>query len=148
MNQMGKSEPRQYIISIRPEWIRLILSGEKIMEVRLSRPQGPVRDVVVWLYETKAGQGRGRIVGLAQIASIREWNVYRNPAKAAALAKLACMTVEQLEAYQRGHSRLAFWELADVRELTEAQAPTLKQLGAACPPQSWRSVKRGCEICL
>ena len=148
MEQKSKPERRQYIISIRPEWMRMILSGEKIMEVRLSRPKGNVRDAVLWLYETKAGEGRGRIVGRAQIAGIREWNVYRNPAKAEALAKLACLSVEQLESYQKGHNRLAFWELEDVRELTEDKAPTLRQLGAVCPPQSWRSVKRGCEVCV
>lgn len=99
-------EQRQYILSIRPQWMRRILSGEKCLEVRLSRPQRPVHDAVVWLYETKAGEGRGRIIGRALVSGIRQWNVYRNPAKAAACAKMSCMSVEQMENYQRGHKRV------------------------------------------
>lgn len=137
--------PRQYILSIRPQWMQLILSGKKVVEVRLTRPKGQ-KEALIWLYETKAGEGRGRIVGWARLASIREWNVYRHPAQAAAYAKLSCMTVDQMETYQRGHKRLCFWELEDVHMLTEADAPSLKQLGVVCPPQSWRSVKEGCEI--
>ena len=139
-------EQRQYILSIRPQWMRRILSGEKCLEVRLSRPQRPVHDAVVWLYETKAGEGRGRIIGRALVSGIRQWNVYRKPAKAAACAKMSCMSVEQMENYQRGHRCLCFWELTEVQELDEHSAPQLKQLGIVCPPQSWCSVRQGCEI--
>ena len=139
---------RQYILSVRPIWTDLILSGEKLAEVRLSRPTAKVDDAVVWLYETKAGDGRGRIVGWCRVTEIRSLNVYRNPAQRAVYAKLSCLSEENLENYQRGRERLYFWLIEEAHELTEEQAPTLRQLGAVCPPQSWRSVKEGCEICV
>ena len=49
--------PRQYILSIRPQWMRLILDGKKVVEVRLSRPKGQQDALERASLLSKVGQG-------------------------------------------------------------------------------------------
>lgn len=148
-DRAAEQQGRQYILSLRPQWMEKILRGEKLVDVRQTQPAGRTgEDTVVWLYETRKEGGRGRIVAWCRVPEIHSLNVYRNPAQKQAYARLSGMTEEALEEYQRGRRQLHFWVLEDVHELTEQEAPTLKALGAVCPPMSWRTVKRGCEIWL
>lgn len=67
------------ILSIRKEWARLILSGDKTLEIRktkpnycaftISRATYPLR---VFLYESKANGGRGMIVGWVDCEGVQE----------------------------------------------------------------------------
>lgn len=133
---------KQYLLSVRPGWVRLILNGDKLADVRLTRPREPVHeDTVVWLYETRRDGGRGRIVGRCRVPEIRSMNVYRDVFQRKAYARLCCLSEEQLEAYQTGHRFLYFWLIEEARELSEEDAPTLAELGVKCPPVSWCSVK-------
>lgn len=133
---------KQYVLSVRPGWARLILNGDKLADVRLTRPKEPVHeDTVVWLYETKRDGGRGRIVGRCRVPEIRGLNIYKDAARREAYARLSCLSGEQLEAYQTGHRFLYFWLIEEARELSEEETPTLAELGVKCPPVSWCSVK-------
>lgn len=137
--------PRQYILSLRPQWMELVTSGIKTVDVRRTAPALPAgKKATVWLYETKAGGGRGKIVARCTVDGIRQCNVFRRQEQAESWARLTCLSVEALEDYQRGRKYLRFWLLDDVELLDKA--PTLKQLGVTCPPQSWCTVKRVCEI--
>lgn len=50
------------MISIQPKWVELILSGEKTIEVRKTRPsiETPFR---VYIYCTKGYQANGKVIG-------------------------------------------------------------------------------------
>ena len=137
--------PRQYILSLRPQWMELVTSGIKTVDVRRTAPALPAgKKATVWLYETKAGGGRGKIVARCTVEGPEQEQPVSPQEQAESWARLTCLSVEALEDYQRGRKYLRFWLLDDVELLDKA--PTLKQLGVTCPPQSWCTVKRGCEI--
>ena len=65
------------LISIRPKWCELIASGEKVVEVRKTRPKNAILPLKCYIYETlgnersgnesftyvKKGNGRGKVIG-------------------------------------------------------------------------------------
>lgn len=53
------------LISLKPKWAKLILSGEKTIEVRRTVPRFEGVPFKIFLYETKSENGRGAVVGEA-----------------------------------------------------------------------------------
>ena len=50
------------LISIRPEWVKKIISGEKTVELRRNIPKMPT-PFRCFIYETKGGGGCGMVIG-------------------------------------------------------------------------------------
>ena len=79
------------LISIRAKWWKLILSGEKTVEIRKTAPAEidfPFRAIV---YVPKVG-----IVGLFDCEGIMRTNLYDS------LAERSCLTAEQISKYAGG----------------------------------------------
>lgn len=130
------------LISIRPSWCHLILSGQKFVELRKSSPKlAPVPcPFRVYLYETKLG--RGAIVGecicwLIEKAEQRSCSV--------AMVEGSCSTFDQIAAYAKSKPVYG-WYLAKVTEYKTPQP--LSDLGIQRAPQSWCYIKgaRYCEL--
>lgn len=134
----------ELVMSLRPEWVQEILSGRKTLEVRKSGPGSyeieraqPVR---VWMYETKAGGGRGAVVG--QFTCPKLFRVGRRRLagmeEGGEWARRSGLSKEELLGYLGQNAALCFFEV----EGAEACEPyPLRRLGLYCPPMSWGRVK-------
>ena len=52
----------QFILSVHPEWVKKILAGQKLYEVRRTGPHLLTGGATVWIYETTNHGGRGEVV--------------------------------------------------------------------------------------
>ena len=133
---------KEYIMSIRPEWVELIRSGNKLVDVRATAPN-PRRmsasdPATVWIYETKAGGGRGAVVGWFKCPAIRQSNMYREDRRRQA-SHMSCVNEEGLLAMQGKRAGLWLWEIDDPQWLDRPRA--LAEFGIKCPPMSWSGLK-------
>ena len=152
------------LISIRPKWCEKIISGEKTIEVRKTRPKmnPPFK---CYIYRSVQGSVIGefvcddifeRIVRVGAICEspkycICDWNMDCTPLDT--LLADACLTKDELEKYLDGGvgygwhiSNLRIydqprdlWEFASLQRETEfglAPRPITR------PPQSWRYIKK------
>lgn len=62
-NALAVNDGKAVVISIKREWLAKIMSGEKTLEVRKSRPWEISFPFAVFCYETKANGGAGEIIG-------------------------------------------------------------------------------------
>lgn len=125
------------LLSIRPNWCKKILSGEKSVELRKSRPRIDV-PFHVYLYETR--QGRGAIVGEC-ICFFVEKSEQRSCS--IAMIEGSCLTIDQINEYSKGKF-LYGWYLAKVLEY---QTPKqLSDFDFQRAPQSWCYIK-GASYC-
>ena len=113
----------EYIMAIKPEWVALIESKEKTLEIRRTAPyiSPPVSEnnpIDVWVYETKSNGGRGQVVGRFLL-----------------LRRAARVPWEKLKEYQGDHTHLYAWDITYYKKL--AVPLPLSALGCHCAPQSW-----------
>jgi len=125
---------RQILMSIRPEWTSKILSGEKIVEVRKTMPR--MGDYRVYIYETKNGGGRGKVVGEFNtfISPISRFNITR-PFVAEFVSTDSCLSVEELLKYAGAKETVCLWHIGNLRVFEHPQP--LEFFAVARPPQSW-----------
>ncbi len=116
--------------SIRPEWTKLIFTGQKRKELRKSKPAGIKFPFKVYVYETKPGAG----------AVIGEYTC-----KVIATSKLpeyfingSCVPLEDIKAYM-GKGKLAAWDISNV--VLYSKPVPLSDFGLSRPPQSWCYVR-------
>ena len=142
------------LISIRPEWARKIISGEKTIEVRKTRPK---MDTPFKCYIYKCGNGK--VVGEFLCDQIIEDRTYGHNEE---FYRAACMSAYDAAAYAM-QSPMYGWHISDLvvydepKKLTEFRRPCHNDLycescamysnnGGICnngalqlyrPPQSW-----------
>ena len=61
-NALAVNDGKAVVISIKREWLAKIMSGEKTLEVRKSRPWEISFPFAVFCYETKANGGAGETI--------------------------------------------------------------------------------------
>lgn len=133
------------LISIRPEWVKLILSGEKTLEVRKNRPrlETPFK---CYIYETM--EGRGAVVAEFMCDKIECVDI-PYPAFQKDLDKRyieqSCVSYYELHRYVY-HDSAYFWHISDLRAynypkpLSDFRRPRVNgnvELHLTHPPQSW-----------
>ena len=121
---------RQAIISLKPRYADLILTGKKSVELR-SRIVRLEPGTTIWIYSTRPV---GRIVGFAEVKSVVHdeptliWRRFR---------KKICIDEAEFNSYTEDRERVSAVMLTGVQELTEA--PTLDGIrelaGTFHPPQ-------------
>ena len=121
---------RQAIISLKPRYADLILTGKKSVELR-SRIVRLKPGTAIWIYATLPV---GRIVGFAEVKSVVHgkptliWRRFKNK---------ICIDEAEFNSYTEDRERVAAVTLTGVQELTEA--PTLNGIrelaGTFHPPQ-------------
>lgn len=139
------------MLSIRKEWARLILSGDKTLEIRktktnycaftISKAAYPLR---VFLYESKANGGRGMIVGWVDCEGVQEIPADADAETVRATAARACLRVQDFDAYRRGNKPYIWqlggrtvyaWQLGEPHKI---EPLGLMRFGIDRAPQSWQ----------
>ena len=113
------------LISIRAKWWKLILSGEKTVEIRKTAPAEidfPFRAIV---YVPKVG-----IVGLFDCEGITRTNLYNS------LAERSCLTAEQISKYAGG-GKVCGWLIEKGSPVEFDNPLPVETSGQTRPPQSW-----------
>lgn len=101
---------KSVLMSIHPKWVEKIVSGEKTMEVRKTRPklETPFK---CYIYETSAKRGRGKVIGEFVCGEIikDERGEYAD-----VFVKQACLSLEEQKAYG-GNKPLYGWHISDLK---------------------------------
>lgn len=131
------------LISIRPEWCEKIISGEKTIEVRKTRPK---MDTPFKCYIYKCGNGK--VIGEFLCDEIIEDRTYGHNEE---FYRAACMSAYDAAAYAM-QSPMYGWHISDLRvydhprDLWEFTGLRQTRFGwepvpITRPPQSWRYVE-------
>ena len=102
----------QVLISLKPEYAALILSGAKTVELR-NRPVRLKAGTAIWIYST---QPEGRIVAKATVSSVfhgdpaEVWNRY---------SREVCIKKKHFDCYTGKRSRVSALVLSSVEKLEE-----------------------------
>lgn len=137
------NEPtNEYIMAIKPEWVALIESKQKTLEIRRTAPyiSPPVSEnnpIDVWVYETKGNGGRGQVVGRFLCCNIRTFDAHRDDLP---LRRAARVPWEKLKEYQGDNTHLYAWDITYYKKL--AVPLPLSALGCQFAPQSWCKRKK------
>lgn len=136
----------EILISIKPEWVKKILSGEKTIEVRKSKPKFAL-PITCYIYES----GTGKVVAEFICDTI---DVYE-PVAGSPFSELEekCwngekwvsidydkmgMSKEQFYAYKKGSWSVYGWHISNLKIY---DVPIeLKEFRISRPPQSWQYV--------
>ena len=127
------------LMSIHKRHADNILDGLKDLELRKTAPETPC---VLFLYETKNGDGAGAVVGMAichSVLTIRRESSPPWSGRNVALAKRACITTEDFEKYL-GYGTLRALELE--KALRFNPPIELKFFGLERAPQSWQYIRQ------
>lgn len=116
---------KDIIMSVKPKWFDLIASGQKIVEVRTTRPSHGCN--ALWFYVS----GTGSILGKATSFLIFRFNTSEEY-----VAKKACLSIEQLKDYAKGRAYLCGWVITNFQPVSLS----LSDFGLKRPPMSWRYV--------
>ena len=131
------------LISIRPMWSQKIMSGQKTVEVRKTRPKmnPPFK---CYIYKC----GNGKVIGEFLCDEIIEDRTYGHNEE---FYRAACMSAYDAAAYAM-QSPMYGWHISDLRvydhprDLWEFTGLRQTRFGwepvpITCPPQSWRYVE-------
>lgn len=137
--------PRDVIISIKPEWVEKIISGEKTIELRKSFPNQPTPfRCFIYVtkdfkpdrsYPTNVWKSRGKVIGECDIIDFVE--PYWNNGETSIYYKMAgddCLMQAQRMAYlsgKRGYGWIMKW-----LEIYDTPRP-LSDFDLDRAPQSW-----------
>lgn len=137
---MTDPQNRAVLLSVRPEWVRLILSGEKTLEIRKSFPKLEL-PFTVYVYQTlpKSGDWNerdGRVVASFECREIVPGCENRNVFTACRLGRL---TLKQLSEYSSGKP-LFGWKISNLRVFREPLP--LSIFGVTKAPQNYRFVSK------
>lgn len=142
------------LLSIRPEWTRLILSGEKMLEVRKSRPKlEPPFTCYIYQCLPKRGDWNdrdGKVVGEFTCDEIRHYPMPQSKEDSAALRDFwqsALLKTSALYEYSGGWARdLHGWLISSLtvyeKPLPLSSFRNLRGDPIRRAPQSWGYVKR------
>lgn len=130
------------LISIKPEWVQKIISGEKTIELRKSFPKQvtPFRCFIYVTkgfkpnrpYSAKLRESRGKIIG--EFVCDLIYLVTPIPAVAEAFSGVSCVSAESIMNYG-GNKMVYGWRISDLKIYDEPRPLSDFYLDRA--PQSW-----------
>lgn len=146
-NALAVNDGKAVVISIKREWLAKIMSGEKTLEVRKSRPWEISFPFAVFCYETKANGGAGEIIGAFTCEDIDQLNCltglspyYADGEKLSGMAdkfiRESCIDIAALFEYSNKTGMLYGWNISNVRKLSLP----MHQLHLKRAPQSWQYI--------
>ena len=140
------------MMSIKPEWCKRIINGEKTIEVRKTKPEQIETPFTVYVYATFGGenwfsfgkQKSGHVIGKVTCDKVVRYDipysVYWEETSSELLEK-SCIPYMQLQRYAREQNYVYGWHIRDfenwdiplsVREFINSKGNVFKK-----PPQSW-----------
>jgi predicted transcriptional regulator len=136
---------KDVLLSIKPQWVRLILSGEKTLELRRGRPTQDT-PFKVYIYESLGeapSKGRQKVVG-EFVCDYIQRDI--NPSFGIVDVvdqKRSCVHPQDIIAYARARKKkpqLVFWW--NITQVKEYDIPKdLSEFGLETAPQSWAFVR-------
>lgn len=128
-NALAVNDGKAVVISIKREWLAKIMSGEKTLEVRKSRPWEISFPFAVFCYETKSNGGAGEIIGAFTCEDIDQLNCltglspyYADGEKLSGMAdkfiRESCIDIAALFEYGNKTGMLYGWNISNVRKLS------------------------------
>lgn len=146
------SKGSKVLISIKPEWAKMILSGAKRLEVRKSAPKVPF---IAYIYETKdeKRKGSGKVIGEFVCRKIRKVTP-NDTEELGRILERSCLSMRQISEYfgwnmwklppecKEGYA----WEISDLiiyespKELRDFRKAGKEDKEITRPPQSWMYV--------
>ena len=138
-------QTKAVLISIKPKWCKLIMDGQKTVEIRTSRPKinTPFKCYIYCtfsgskeFYKEKWNDKRGKVIGEFVCDNIIEdWTVVYN---AALYRDAACLTVGDAAAYCTQFPMYG-WHISELKIYDTPKE--LSKFSLTRPPQSWRYVE-------
>ena len=133
---------RQIMISIKPKWCDLIFSGEKIDEIRRTKPKTIIPYQRVLIYRTGNGGVVGRFL-LRDFTYIQAWKEADGTKHLGNTAFLqSCLTNEELFDYlykepkpEKPYPGGWAWRIEELEKFDKPYP--LSYFGLKRPPQSW-----------
>lgn len=129
------------IISLHPEWWQRMKAGEKLLEIRKTRPRGN-GPYTVLVYVTGGVGVVGEFVcdcfyKLDTVPEISAWALpQQETGTPYNLEKASCLTRKQLKAYVGDNGKpLWGWHITQLKEY--AKTLSLPEVGVKKAPQSW-----------
>lgn len=116
------------LISIKPEWVELIMAGQKITEIRKVAPKLET-PFDMYIYEC----GTGHVVGMCKCTGITEYNMNRFGVEL--LSRNSCVPKKQIHEYAGAKPSLFGWGIRNAIRFDEPKK--LSEFGLSRPPQSW-----------
>ena len=126
------------LISIKPEWVKLIMAGEKKTEIRKTAPLWQTLPFNMYIYQC----GTGKVVGICECHNLRVYNINKNEVKL--LSDSSCVPPKKIYEYAGTKEFLYGWELKKARWFKEPKP--LSAFGMKRPPQSWCYVENIVEV--
>ena len=135
------------LISIKPKWANLILSGKKTIEIRKTIPK-LAPPFTCYIYESGTGCVAGEFVCGKTEYYLNHWGDFCGSKD---IPEKSCLTIPQLFEYAGEKICVAFaWRISSVKEYeTPLHLSALYGLDGnpiKKPPQSWRYVQRRAEL--
>lgn len=121
------------LLSVRRPFSGLILSGEKIWELRKNAPRiHHGEHVTLWLYES-GKDGKRAIIGKCRLVVTASIYPYPPEGILELVIKNACVTEEHL----RNYLPCCVWSVQDPMRISTVP---LSAIGLTRPPQSWQYI--------
>lgn len=128
---------RDVVLSVKPQYTRLIMSGDKTVELRRRFPLSAPRGTIAYIYSTSPERA---MVGSAEIADVRKldvediWRYYKT---------VACISRQDFEGYFEGLHQGYALEFNNVRAFeTPVPLEYLRKRFGFEPPQSFLYAKQ------
>lgn len=133
---------RDVIISIKPEWVKKIISGEKTIELRKNAPLDPTPfRCFIYVtkdfkpnrpYSAKLWASRGKVIG--EFVCDLIYLVTPIPAIAEAFSGVSCVSAESIMNYG-GNKMVYGWRISDLKIYGKPRP--LSDFNLRVAPQSW-----------
>ena len=134
---------KSVLISIKPEWVEKILSGEKTLELRKNAPQDIAPPFTCYIYCTTSKTEdkpslkalAGKVVGEFTCDDLLQ---DCTGAFAAIAERTSCVSKKEIRRYAAGKNVVG-WHISGVKAYDTPK--TLKDFGLSKAPQSWGYVE-------
>ena len=133
------------LLSIQKKYLDKILSGEKTIEIRKTRPNVSL-PFTVFFYETAADDGAKRVLASGICDDIEVFRCIDNLTAFIAgsvteqmetFSRVGCISQQDLYEYGRDCANLYGWHISHIQKLDCA----LSEYGIRKAPQSWQYIK-------
>ena len=130
------THPKDFLVSVRPQYAAKILRGEKTVELRRRFPDTGIIGATVYIYSSspiRALVGRAKIKDVQKLTVTEIWNEHSDA---------ACISRKDLYRYFHGVKFGFAITLSSVKSMARVTASDLKAQFGIVPPQSYRYVPK------
>jgi predicted transcriptional regulator len=130
------AQPKDFLVSVRPQYAAKILDGEKTVELRRRFPDSGSVGATVFIYSSspiRAIVGRAKIKDVQKLSVSEIWKAHSDA---------ACISRKDFYRYFSGVKFGFAIMLAAVKPMTRVTASDLESQFGIVPPQSYRYVAK------